>query len=70
MRALVIGGGSIKGALPAGSAGKSDPPDWPAIDAGASDIIVIANQAEAAKDPKPDPNYKDLLTWPSGRSAL
>lgn len=33
-----------------------------AIDAGASDIIVIANQAEAVKDPKEDANYKDLLT--------
>ena len=33
-----------------------------AIDAGASEIIVIANQAEAVKDPKKDPNYKNLLT--------
>ena len=33
-----------------------------AIDAGAGDIIVIANQAEQVKDPKKDPNYKDLLT--------
>lgn len=33
-----------------------------AIDAGASEIIAIANQAEAVRDPNEDPNYRNLLT--------